>query len=221
MRARLALLAALIALPAAASARAPRLADGFSLVATAPAPLLGFATQESFNPAEFSTDASAEDVKLELTRQRYLRATRLHRTGIAFGVAGGVGAPVALVVLISGALGQNEGLAVTGAVMTLVTGGAAIGGTILANVGALNATARVEDATGEVLSNGAGIGGLVLLGAGLVSTPLTTWVGPAVAVGGGLILSAVQMSTTRPALRRAGLITLVPTSNGLMVAGRF
>jgi len=164
-----------------------------------------------------------DSANLEGARLAYVRARRTYTTGMVTSLAGTVLFVPALYVTALGAFGQANDVATVGAIGMVVTAGAAFGGLVAANVGALNATSAAQYAYGAPIQRTASVAGLITFGVAVASTPFTLWVGPVVGVGGGLLGAILQMRQANDALHQVGLASysVVPTANGLAVVGRF
>ncbi len=149
----------------------------------------------------------------------YERARRVHIVGNVLAVGGSVLIGPGLVLLVGGALGQSEPLALAGATLFLGSASAALTGGFMSTLGALRAsrhagaTSRVPGTVGVVIAGLAAASPLISFAVQDGTPVLVAWSFPIAAA----VLGSVQMQIAQRELRAA----VLPRPGGMVFVARF
>lgn len=203
-------------------AEGPSLADGYGHWPTREAAAL----LSRVDDAAAVADAGYSDLDIAQFQRRH----RTGKTGVALYLAGTGLAGVGTITLLSG-IYTSDALIVAGAGMMFVGGIGAVVGEVMmfsGGIGAAN-TLRIDNTIGWV-----GVGFAIASPVLQFIAPGFALISPGASIAmslssfglgvGAIVCGAVQLGQDGAAGRRAGLIstwTVVPTSNGVALAGRF
>jgi hypothetical protein len=184
--------------------------------------VLDVLSEDTPAPAGSETGATASDTPRDLDQDRFRRRHRLGRTGVLLVVGGTAASAVGFVTVIATVFSDSLAPAIVG--VGLVVGGASVAvvGEVMIFAGGIGASEVLgENTTVGWVGVGLAIGGFAttLLSA---DAPGLQVAGTAASIG-GLVCGSVELAQAGAAGRRENLISfrVVPTSNGLLVAGTF